>query len=162
MYFSQSELHEILDFCLAKADITYVPDVSFEWSNRMTRAAGYAQWDKYIRRGLIKLSLPLFERATPEKCRNTVIHEICHIIEGLNGRKLSHDWYWRNMMIKCGEVPKRCHNINRDGLKRQTSRYTAYCQCEVPHEITKIRLTKMKSGVKYECLKCKTVISLTA
>lgn len=161
MYYSHSELREILDFCLAKADITYVPDLSFEWSNRMTRCAGTAQWNKHIRCGVIKLSIPLFARTTPENRRHIVIHEICHIIEGLNGRKLSHDWYWRMMMLRCGETPKRCHSIDRTGIRRQTVRYNAYCNCEKPHQITKIRLTKMKKGLQYKCIKCNTILNLT-
>ena len=73
--------------------------------------------------GTIRLSSsPLWRRATPTKRRNTVLHELAHILANCEaGRNVGHGAGWKAMMVRLGEEPKRCHSVNRDGLHRRGS-----------------------------------------
>src|SRR5437868_1149491 len=114
MSYSVHNVHAILDECCVRFGLPALKDkVRFRWSNRMTRAAGFA-----FNTGVIKLSIPLFARATPEKQRNIIVHEICHIAERVMGYKMGHGKLWKSLMLSMGETPTRCHNIDRSGLRR--------------------------------------------
>lgn len=72
--------------------------------------------------GEIKLSgSALWRRASPEKRRNTVIHELAHIIAEHHGRH-AHDNHWKATMRKLGGTPKRCHSVDTSGIGRNKRR----------------------------------------
>lgn len=65
----------------------------------------------------------LWRRATPKKRRNTVLHELGHLLADCEaGRPCKHGAGWKAMMRRLGETPTRCHTVNRDGLRRRGSR----------------------------------------
>jgi hypothetical protein len=74
--------------------------------------------------GVIRFSTsPLWRRATPAKRRNTIIHELAHILADCEARRRAgHGKVWQRKMIALGEKPERCHAVNRDGLRRRGSR----------------------------------------
>lgn len=62
----------------------------------------------------IKLSASaLWRRASPEKRRNTVVHELAHLVNRwTHGKKVKpHGREWRQIMSAMGEDPKRCHTV---------------------------------------------------
>lgn len=71
--------------------------------------------------GRIRLSSSaLWRRATPEKRRNTVIHELAHVLaNSYAGRNAGHGEEWKTWMRKLGEEPIRCHDVNRHGLTKR-------------------------------------------
>ena len=51
-----------------------------EWNPRFTRRLEDAAYSSITYRARIRLSIPLWPRATEEDRRETVIHETCHLI----------------------------------------------------------------------------------
>ena len=71
---------------------------SIRWSDRLTATAGRAS----ERRNLIELSWPIFKREDNQHgFRNTVLHEIAHIIAG---DRAMHNRIWRHTCIKIGRL----------------------------------------------------------
>ena len=154
-----SEIRSLIE---KACELNQVPELAltirFEFNNRFTRRLGDAS---YLKRQ-IRLSGPLWPRATAEEKRHVVIHETCHIIARykFGGQIKPHGVEWRQCMVKAGEEPKRCHNVDRTGLKRQTSHVSVNCGCDNPPKVTKHLATKMRKGIRYRCRICKQRISL--
>ena len=53
-----------------------------EWNPRFTRRLGDAGYSPITYRARIRLSIPLWPRASEQDRRETVIHETCHLIVG--------------------------------------------------------------------------------
>lgn len=125
--------------------------IRYEFSNRMTRARGMANYQQK----LLKFSYPLYLRSTQEGQVTNVIHETCHLIANYrHGRVQPHGYEWARYMELCGLEPITCHNVDRTGLARQVARVEAKCLCKT-HTITKTRATKMRRGSVYVCRQCK-------
>jgi hypothetical protein len=83
---------------------TALQHVHFEWSRNMTRAAGNARDN-----GRVRFSIPIWtdkrnKRDREARFRNTVLHELAHVIVGVRNR---HNVLWRRCAkaIGCtGEV----------------------------------------------------------
>ena len=136
------------------------PKVRWEWSDTMTRCLGKAYYSK----GLIRLSIPLWKRASAEERRNVVIHEVCHLLaDRVWGRKniKPHGFRWASLMTICDEKANRCHKVDRTGLRRKSRKFKATCPCRNQHLIGPIRARRIKTGVTtYTCTKCKGPITL--
>lgn len=98
----------------------FAAGVSFEMSARLTSSMGNARTDSFVGRltnarpaGRVKLSASaLWLHASPTKRRNTVIHELAHVMANHEaGRSVGHGPGWKAMMRRLGEVPKRCHSV---------------------------------------------------
>ena len=130
--------------------------INIRWSNRMTSAMGNASKKRTNSQYLIKVSTPLFLRASVEERRQTVIHEVCHVLDGIvNNVRMSHGPSWKAMMRRAGVAPKRCHSVDNAGL-RKTYRYV----CPHGHreyQLGAVRHRNMQSlyGRKYICGVCK-------
>lgn len=61
---------------------TLVHKIDFEFNASFTSRLGDAKWDRKRKRGRIRLSTPLWERASEKDRYETVIHEACHVIVG--------------------------------------------------------------------------------
>jgi SprT protein len=148
----------INEACIAvgRADLTHL--IRWEWNSRFTRRMGDAS-PSLMR---IRLSIPLWGRVDEAKHKNTVIHELCHLLAPIvaGGRVQSHGKTWRNLMLRCGQEPNRCHTADRTGLARRMPRVaTARCKC-MTHQLTNILLNKMLRGRQYRCNKCRTPLVL--
>ncbi|MBW2169897.1 MAG: SprT-like domain-containing protein, partial [Deltaproteobacteria bacterium] len=108
----------------------------------------------------------LWSRATEEERRQTVIHEVCHLVAHhesiLTGRSLSgaHGYEWKNVMRRAGVTPKRCHNVSNKGLSSRR-RIPAKCACK-DHELTPLVAGRILDGAKYTCRKCNAVIVVSS
>lgn len=111
----------------------------------------------------IELSAPLWSRATPAQRRQTIVHEVCHLVAGLGH---GHGPCWRAAMRHCGLVPLRYHSVDRTGLVRRTRHVRVYCGCVTSLERSALRLvsaaraTKMRRGWRYVCRRCRQDLSL--
>ena len=166
-------LKEAREFIEYACDECGCPELSksvvVEFNNRFTRRMGdasarsyYAFEDKArnIRsKYRIRFSAPLWPNATETERQQTAIHEACHIIDSyLNGKMNGHQWQWRRLMIQCGVDPKRCHNVDRTGLKRKNGRKTleiVACGCAEGSKMGPTQYKRMLTGVRYTCRKCK-------
>jgi len=73
----------------------------------------------------IRLSTPLWPRASAQDRRETVIHEACHCIVGFkHGRVAAHGAEWKQAMRNCGVEPLRTHSVDRTGLARRQRQFT--------------------------------------
>jgi predicted SprT family Zn-dependent metalloprotease len=117
--------------------------------------------EKYRVNGTIcraRFSAPLWLRASEEERRQTIIHEVCHLVAAheahLAGRKVSrpHGYEWKAIMLRAGVRPKRCHNVSTKGLGKKT--IPAKCRCG-EHYITPLvggRIIVLQQT--YTCSRC--------
>lgn len=168
--------------CFAKFGLNYdYYNVEVSFSKRMTRCAGKAGCKfsdlvdpedmPYLTpvdevdfdRLYMKFSCPLWLRATPEQRDETIVHEICHVLDYiLNGKSNGHNRVWKQLMIKCGYPPKRCHNIDRTGIARRNKRVAASCPCGNMTSLGSTQAGRLRRGTfAYRCRKCKGDIVLT-
>ena len=113
-------------WCLERVSMTDV-SIRVEFNARFTSRMGDARVMDYAKRtGRVRLSASaLWRRATPVKRRNTVVHEVAHVLANLAagaGVRVGHGYGWKTMMVRLGEEPTRCHSVNRDGLRRRRAR----------------------------------------
>jgi predicted SprT family Zn-dependent metalloprotease len=99
-------------------------NVTVSDSNRMTRAAGLARIGRFngqvrLNTMELKLSVKLMERCSDEEKRETIIHELAHLVDFVIRGSSNHDHNWKAISIALGSTGNRCHNIDRSGLKRQ-------------------------------------------
>lgn len=123
------------------------------FSNRLVRTAGLA----HSGLNYIKLSNHFLEHEDQSKYDKTIAHEVSHIFADRHyKRKCRHDARWRNIMESLGFQPDRCHTYqSTKPIKRQsTSKYR--CACGHVHQLTNNRLTRMRNGTRYTCMKCKS------
>lgn len=94
-----------------------------KFTSRMGDARAY-RFDGAAPAGVIRISSsPLWRRAAPEKRRNTVIHELAHVLANwYAGRPVGHGDAWKRTMIRLGEEPARCHSVSVEGLQRRSRR----------------------------------------
>ena len=79
-------------------------------NGRLTASMGRASLKAGLYR--VEYSAKLFPLATPENRRNTMVHEICHILGHIVGGKMAHDRVWKILMVACGESPQRCYTAS--------------------------------------------------
>jgi SprT protein len=166
---TNNEVREWIQFaCDCNGCSELAGTVQLCWSNRMTSSMGIAAYNARKDEFTIKLSGPLFARATDEQKRQTVIHEACHIIEAYLGRydgwdgrvryaKMTHGPGWAKCMRAADCDAERYHQVNNAGL---TKRYEYEC----PNGCHTFRLTARKHkesqmGRYRLCCKCKSRIS---
>src|SRR5437879_3730633 len=91
------------------------------WSRRFVARMGDARWDRRRGAGIIRLSRPLWPKASDEERRETVIHEACHVIADCRfGGRQGHGPRWRQMMGLCGyHEPTRCHNVDHEAIQQR-------------------------------------------
>ena len=117
-----------IDWCLERvgmSDVTIRVERNGRFSRRMGDAlvtfADYAN-----RSGRVRFSShALWRRASPVKRRNTVVHEVAHILAELEAgatKRVGHGYGWKRMMRRLGAEPTRCHTVNRDGIRRRSRR----------------------------------------
>ena len=153
---TNSEVRELIQYA---CDMNGRPDIAklirVKWSNRMTRAMGIAS--KRGEDNLIKLSIPLFLRATEEQKWQTVIHEACHIIDAVkNSVRMSHGRSWKKCMEACEVKPDVYHTVSCEGLRR---RWSYHCpDCKRGFELSTTIHNKICRGQVRICLHCRTKI----
>jgi SprT protein len=144
-------------------DCNGVPELAqvivVEWNGRFTKRLGDAGYSSVTFRARIRLSIPLWPRATEEDRRETVIHETCHLIAFYkHGVVAAHGHEWRLAMKNCGVEPLRLHSVDRSGLARRQKRFILLdcpnqglkrkCRCTIRE------FNKLRSGVEFWCKVC--------
>jgi len=130
--------------------------VRWEWNDSFTARLGDADAQK----GLIRLSTPLWARATEQERKQVVKHEACHLItrQRYGWAVSSHGPEWRATMRRCGLQPDRCHKVDRTDLVRRAPRYAVTCKCGANKSFAPTRFRRLLSGTQYRCKLCGSLI----
>jgi SprT protein len=129
--------------------------ISFGFNGRLSVCAGRA-WGPYKS---IELSCKCWDVSSEEERKNTVVHELCHIIDyQVNGpeahanAKVSHGPNWQAMMESCGMKAERFHSLPVQ--RRRQTKYLYSCGCTM-HAVSKTRHNRIQEGSKsYHCKLC--------
>lgn len=128
---------------------TLVGRVSVEFNNGFTSRLGDAT--PSLRR--VRLSAPLWARATVAERRETVIHELAHVVTwSLFPRASAHGNEWRWVMALSGGIGARTHSVDRSGLKKAGGTFS--CGCRV-FTMGSTRSARIRKGRTYTCQKCR-------
>lgn len=141
-------------------------EFSIKWSNRFTRVMGQARFKPVNGNynATINFSTKLWHLASPEERRDTVIHEVCHVVANFRAKETSrpypedHGATWRSLMMKAGiNNPQRYHTVHY----KKSSSVEGKCGCRV-HYLSSKMAKKIKTipGYYVVCTLCKTHIVL--
>lgn len=99
-----------------------IDKVPWSWNKPMTRVMGKA----YLQQRRMEFSPDLFSRATEAECRETVFHEVAHIVDYHQNTYVqgaSHGGTFKRIMQRAGYAGARCHHVKvvrrKDRNKRQ-------------------------------------------
>jgi len=161
-----------------------LPYLVIDWSPRFTARMGDAYYGPITRRreqytryahpnamgdpyiALARFSIPLWPRASEEERRETVVHEIAHLVvlfetyaQG-NYDADPHGREWREVMRRAGYPhPSRCHSVDRTGLRRPQRRAVVHCGCGRRLTSPRVFWSVYRGGRLY-CHKCGQMIKL--
>lgn len=175
MRISATEVNSFIRFTCDTCEVSELYDKIFwEWNNRFTNRMGdaiykafpvkYKSYDlitgvsRWEKRGRIRLSTKLFNRASVEVQRETVIHEACHIVDAYLDNPYchvtkGHGPTWQALCHKCGIKPDRYHCVPRGGLRSKVRRLDLHCRkCSRVHRATKTKITRNRNaGARLIC-----------
>ena len=133
-----------------------------------------ARYDHWSRTAHVRFSADLWLTGEDSNRRQTVYHEVCHIVDAylswqayeaevaLHGhgkrRRCGHGKGWKALMVKCGMPPERCSKVGRPlELVRFVKRFELRCPCvrRRPLIWTATRLTRFQNvHGPVHCAKC--------
>lgn len=123
-------------------------------SSSMRTSGGRAWYQK----GLIEINYRLFLE-NPDQLEKTYAHELAHLLSyyEYGAKGCGHGRYWKSVMRRLEQKPERCHRMK---VKRaRWARHPAYCNCDKPHQLTSVRIKKIKEGKLYRCKACHSLLS---
>jgi len=142
-----------------------IPSITVEWNSRFTRRMGDALYSPITFQAKIRLSTPLWPRATEQDRFETVVHETCHVIVKYRFNPLikDHGPEWKEAMRNCGVEPLRLHSVDRTGLARRQRRF-ALLGCPnqgIDHKcrITAKEFNQLRRGTEFYCKRCGLVVT---
>lgn len=124
-----------------------------------TNLKGTVAGQAFLNENQIKINPVLFNRNKKQFFKDTIPHEVAHLVAYKVFRDCGHGDGWKHTMIRLGYVPKRCHNYETDDLKRKVTitRYLYTCSCRTTYELTtqmhKKHLATKQRG--FRCSQCR-------
>lgn len=143
--------------------VEWAEDLTIDFNPRLTACAGRAK--RTPRPGgaiyTVELSLDLLPRGTMEQWHETVVHEMCHIINYRDGyigrRRVVHGDEWVRLMNLCGYTGERCHTIRRSD--EEMGIVIMSCKCEGGCRVGPIIARKIRAKRTTRiCCRCRTVL----
>jgi predicted SprT family Zn-dependent metalloprotease len=157
--------------------LAYLRDaLILEWSNKMDRAIGLAIYNKRKDLAIIRLSPILWVAAPEEQKRETVYHELAHLIVDVldahdpvrakvkqaRERRSIHGSSWKRVMTALGYPdPERCHSVVNEAHEMAKGKVPLYCDCS-PKALAWV--TRMKASYiinRRACKECRAPIRTT-
>ncbi len=144
-----------------------------EWSDRMSRTVGLALYSKKTSTAIIRLSTVLWKVAPETEKRETVFHELAHIMVDamrahdpvrakFRGRRNAHHGpEWVRVMTALGYPnPRRCHDLFNEEYERAQGNVPLYCQCKSEPVVwtTPARAERARG---HRCRKCLALLQTT-
>jgi SprT protein len=130
----RQKIREWIRFACERNEVPELAQVILvEWNTRFRCRLGDASYNPITYRARIRLSTPLWPRASAEVRMETVVHEACHVIVGFKHGfgPAAHGTEWKQAMRNCGLKPRRLHSVDRSGLARRRRRFVL---CDCPNE----------------------------
>ncbi|XP_066929246.1 germ cell nuclear acidic protein-like [Clytia hemisphaerica] len=127
-------------------------DLQITWNKRMTKTAGFCYYSKALnaRKCRIELSDKVID--SPERIRDTLIHELCHAATWLiNGVQAGHGPQWKSWAKKANHIHPDLPVISRCHQYEIHTKYTYKCN-ECGTEFG--RHSKSIDPSKHRCGKC--------
>jgi len=119
--------------------------LTLEWSDKMSRCIGLAQYNRKRKEASIRLSAILWMAAPEEEKRETVYHEFAHVVVDIERahkdanrvltfrreRRSIHGDDWRYVMHKLGYPnAARCHDVVNEAYERAKGKIPVHCSCK--------------------------------
>jgi predicted SprT family Zn-dependent metalloprotease len=167
MRLTNEEVRKLIKYTANKCGYTALIETEHRWSHKLRTTMGMAH-SRYINGKFtqwIELSVEVFENASRSEQIETVVHEMCHIVDRYQRNVLfirfpdkggSHNPHWKDLMRQCGLQPRRCHNVK----VRKNKRYECACSCRT-HAVSGQKISKMARGAVYNCTHCSQPVKLT-
>jgi SprT protein len=140
--------------------------IVIEWNRRFTRRLGDAVFNPITFQSRIRLSIPLWPRASQQDRKETVIHEACHIIvwHKFGLFVAPHGPEWKAAMKNCDVQPERTHDVDRSELYRPQRRFILL-DCPNQGHDHKCRMSakefnQIQKGAVLECKVCGLVVKM--
>jgi len=134
-----------------------VVEIKFDLTGRTAgeahfREKAFGGWDLKLR-----FNLNIAEMQLEDFLKETVPHEVAHLVTVFQFQSPGHGKHWQNVMRECFNIvePTRCHNYKTNSARRT---FIYKCSCR-EHEITSIIHNRIKKGRKYYCKGCKTPLT---
>lgn len=118
--------------------------------------SGHCAGKAYLIENRIRLNSTLLIQNADDFIRQTVPHEIAHLLNhAMNGRSVRpHGPEWQSIMRNLGLPPRRRHNYPvAVQWRRPRPRHSLYCMCR-EHFVTQAVLNRMSVGRVYICRQC--------
>ena len=151
---NSGEIREWIDFTCECNEVSYLAThIVVRWNRRFTRRIADASYRTCPLRGRIRISPMIWERATLEQRRETVIHESSHIVAyHLHGLGIKpHGVEWKTVMKTCGVEPVVTHRIDLKGINKFLVR-----NCSKPDRchVSSRDFASLKRGNLLHCTLC--------
>lgn len=113
--------------------------------------------------GIVRFSSLLWPRATEVERKETVIHEVCHVVARFEanerGERISpHGPQWKALMHRCGVPPSRTHSVKCNDLSVR-KKIPVKCGCR-EFKITPYVAGRIANGSVYKCTSCNVAIKV--
>ena len=132
-----------------------IPPMSFCWDSKMRTSVGWAKCSA--------LAIGLNARLLidePVELKDTIYHEIAHIVNHYLYQGKDHDAQWQDVMGRLGRKPSRCHAIDVSKIKRRWKRYAVRCNiCEKQWQMTSVKARKVMRGA-LKCRPCNKILEV--
>jgi predicted SprT family Zn-dependent metalloprotease len=162
---TETEVREWIAITCAVCDAPELAGaIDLGWNRRFTARLGDARWS--AGRGEVRLSVPLWPKASRAEQEETVVHEVCHVVAAYRfGPGQGHGPRWRALMARCGyPEARRCHTVDRAAIlaRRAARRVPALCGCPRGVLLSSVQARRLRRGWRYPCLRCEAWICLPA
>ncbi len=150
----ESLLRSAVEMCFRRAEIYF--QRRFERPHLAFNLRGMAAAVAYPAKNAIRINRRLLEQNAEDFLRNTVPHEVSHLIaHHVQGRFIApHGAEWAAIMRKVfGLKPLRCHSY--DVRVNMPVAYRYLCGCAVGHTFGTRRHKSALRGRRYYCRRCR-------
>ncbi|MGI9571129.1 MAG: SprT-like domain-containing protein [Desulfobulbia bacterium] len=110
-----------------------------------------------MNRGEMRFNMHIAKTHFDKYMARTVPHEVAHMIDFALHGKSSHGSSWKNIMIRFGCEPSRCHSYDNLKTASGKDRPMVVCGCG-ERSMGPTRYKRMLQGTKYVCGKCKSIV----
>jgi SprT protein len=118
----------------------------------------------WVTKNIIGFNSILLTENVEQFLKRTVVHEMAHVIAYKRYGSRGHDNAWKNVMIRLGADPSRCHSYDVSNARVKNANaptYTYKCACH-EREVTQTRHNKILKGANYTCRSCRQRITFVS
>lgn len=103
----------------------------------------------------IDLNPHLWSRVGAAFPRETIGHEVAHLVDWSLTGTTTHGPSWRRIMQIFELPPETTHDWDVSDLRRNRTRYSYACACPEPHQLGPVRHRRIQRGAVYLCVRCR-------